>query len=40
MMQQMLVHERFIKVRLSIPLGMTLESLNLLLRWYFRSTSP
>jgi hypothetical protein len=40
MMQQILVHKRFVKVRICIPLGMTLESLHLLLRWYFSSASP
>jgi hypothetical protein len=29
-----------IKIRLCIPLGTTLESLHLLLRWYFSSAFP
>jgi hypothetical protein len=39
MMQLMLMLECFIKVRLCIPLGTTLGSLHLLLRWRFSSTS-
>jgi hypothetical protein len=40
MMQLMLMLECFIKVRLCVPLGMTLESLHLLLRWHFSFASP